>query len=148
MQVILLEDIAKLGALGDQVVVKPGYGRNSLMPYGKAVPATEANIAEFEQRRAELEAAAAQQLEEARARGEKLAAIGPLTVSANASDEGRLFGSVGPREIADLIAEAGLEVAASEIVLSEPLREVGEFEVEIHLHAEVVQPVTLTITAE
>src|SRR5690625_3293401 len=136
MQVILLEDIAKLGALGDQVVVKPGYGRNYLMPYGKAVPATEANIAEFEQRRAELEAAAAQQLEEARARGEKLAAIGPLTVSANASREARLFGSLGPSEIAGPIAEVGLEVAASDVVLSEPGREVGDFDVEIHLNAD------------
>lgn len=148
MQVILLENIGKLGKLGDQVTIRAGYGRNYLIPYGKAVPATEANIAEFEQRRAELEAAAAERVAAAQARADQLAALGAIHITANASEEGKLFGSVGPREIADLLTEAGVEVNNSEILMASPLREVGEFEVEVHLHAEVSQMVQVVITAE
>ena len=149
MQVILLENIGKLGNLGDQVNVKSGYGRNYLIPYGKAVPATETSIAEFEQRRAELEAAAAERVAAAQVRADQLAALGSVTVAANASDEGKLFGSVGTREVADLITAAGVELNKSEVLMPNgAIREVGEFTVDIQLHAEVSQTVQVVVTAE
>ena len=107
MEVILLENIGNLGALGDKVDVKPGYGRNFLIPQGKAVPATEDNVAKFEARRAELEAAAAETLAAAAARRETLAALGSVHIGATAGEEGKLFGSVGTRDIADALAAAG-----------------------------------------
>ena len=149
MQVILLENVGKLGNLGDQVNVKSGYGRNYLIPYGKAVPATAESIAEFEQRRAELEAAAAERVAAARARAERLAELGSVTVAANASDEGKLFGSVGTREVADLVTAAGVELSKSEVLMPNgAIREVGEFTLEVQLHAEVVQSIQIIVTAE
>ena len=149
MEVILLEKVGKLGAIGDRVNVKAGYGRNFLIPQGKAVFATENNVAEFEARRAELEAAAAEKLNQAQARVEKLEALEAITITAQAGDEGKLFGSIGTRDIADAIAAAGVEVAKSEVKLPEgTLRDLGEFEIDIQLHAEVIGTVNLSIVAE
>ena len=138
MQLILLQKVVNLGNLGDKVSVKPGYGRNFLVPQGKAVPATPANLAEFEARRADYEAKAQANLEAATARQGKLEGAS-VTVSANASTEGTLYGSVGPREIADaLTRQLGVTVGKSEVVMGEgPLRHTGEFEVIVHLHADV-----------
>ncbi len=148
MQVILLEKVGKLGGLGDQVNVKSGFGRNFLFPQGKAVPATKANIVSFEARRAELEAAAAAKLGGAEARAEKIAATA-VTIEANAGDEGKLFGSIGARDIAAAITAAGAEVNKSEVRLPHgPLREVGEFEVTVQVHSDVKAVVTVTIVAE
>lgn len=129
MQIILLEKIANLGTLGDQVSVKPGYARNFLFPQGKAVPATKANVEQFEARRAELEAQADANLAEANARKEKIEEI-ELSVAVKAGDEGKLFGSLGNRDIADLASQAGVELAKSEVRLPNgPIRNVGEFDV-------------------
>lgn len=148
MQVILLEKVANLGNLGDKVNVKSGYGRNFLLPYGKAVAATEANVAEFEQRRAELEAAAAGRRAAAEARAAKLAELS-VTIGANAGDEGKLFGSVGTRDIAEAITKAGVAVDKSEVRLPNGvIREVGEFEVDVQLHSDVTQAVKLSVVKE
>ncbi|MDX5298963.1 MAG: 50S ribosomal protein L9 [Gammaproteobacteria bacterium] len=148
MEVILLEKIGNLGVLGDKVKVRAGYGRNYLIPYGKAVPATESNIKEFEVRRAELEKAAADKLATAQARAADLQDK-VFTVSAKAGDEGKLFGSVGARDIADIITAGGVAVSKSEVRLPEgPLRTTGEFVVELHLHADVNVDVTIAIVAE
>src|SRR5690554_1339221 len=148
MQVILLEKVGRLGNLGDKVNVKPGYGRNFLLPYGKAVAATEANIAEFEQRRAELEAAAAERRSAAEARAAQLAEL-TVTIAANAGDEGKLFGSVGTRDIAEAITAAGVEVVKAEVKLPQgALRETGEYEIDIQVHSEVTQTVKLSVIAE
>jgi len=149
MEVILLEKVGKLGKIGDRINVKSGYGRNFLIPQGKAVFATEGNVAEFEARRAGLEQAAAEKKAAAEARAAKLAELGSVTFGANAGDEGKLFGSVGTQDIADALTAAGVEVARSEVRLPEgALRELGEFEVDIQFHSEVVQSVKLTIVAE
>ncbi|MBB6523865.1 50S ribosomal protein L9 [Pseudoteredinibacter isoporae] len=148
MEVILLEKVGKLGGIGDRVEVKAGFGRNYLVPQGKAVPATKANIADFEARRAELEAAAAEKKAAAETRGEKLNDLS-VTIEANAGDEGKLFGSIGTRDIADAISQAGVEVAKSEVKLPEGvLREVGEYQIDIQLHAEVTVAVTLNVVPE
>ena len=148
MEVILLDKVGKLGAIGDKVTVKSGYGRNFLLPQGKAVAATAKNIADFEARRAELEAAAAAKIAEATARAEKLAAL-EVTIAANAGDEGRLFGSIGTRDIAEAISAAGVAVAKSEVRLPQGvLREIGQYEIDIQLHAEVLQAVKLVVVAE
>ena len=117
MQVILLDKIANLGGLGDQVVVKSGFARNFLFPQGKAVPATKANIETFDARRADLEAKIAEQLVAAQARAEKLEALAEVTLVSKAGDEGKLFGSIGTRDIADAISAVGVEVAKSEVRL-------------------------------
>ena len=149
MEVILLENIGNLGGLGDKVDVKPGYGRNFLIPQGKAVPATEDNVAKFEARRAELEAAAAETLAAASARGEALTALSAVEIAATAGEEGKLFGSVGTRDIADALTAAGCEVDKAEVRLPEgAIRELGEFEVMIQLHAEVTASVAINIVAE
>ncbi len=149
MEVILLEKVGKLGKIGDRVNVKAGYGRNFLIPQGKAVYATETNIAEFEARRAELEKAAAEKKAAAEGRAAKLAELGSVTIGANAGDEGKLFGSVGTQDIADALTAAGVEVSRSEVRLPEgALRDLGEFEVDIQFHSEVIQPVKLSIVAE
>jgi len=149
MEVILLENIGNLGGLGDKVDVKAGYGRNYLVPQGKAVPATRSNIAEFETRRAELEAAAAAALSAAEQRAEAINALQPVTIGANAGDEGKLFGSVGTRDIADAVTAAGCEVDKSEVRLPEgPLRELGEFEVDIQVHGDVTATVVIAVVAE
>ncbi|WP_299982866.1 50S ribosomal protein L9 [uncultured Pseudoteredinibacter sp.] len=148
MEVILLEKVGKLGGIGDRVEVKAGFGRNYLVPQGKAVPATKANIADFEARRADLEAAAAEKKAAAEARGEKLTDLS-VTIEANAGDEGKLFGSIGTRDIADAITKTGVEVAKSEVKLPEGvLREVGEYQIDIQLHAEVTVAVTLNVIPE
>ena len=148
MEVILLEKVGKLGGLGDKVGVKSGYGRNYLIPYGKAVPATAANVAEFDVRRAELEKAAAEKLAAAQARAEQVNAL-EVTIVSKAGDEGKLFGSIGVRDVADAITAAGVEVNKSEVRLPEgPLRVVGEFEITVHLHSDVDAVVKLTVVSE
>lgn len=148
MQVILLEKVGKLGDLGDQVSVKAGFGRNYLIPYGKAVPATATNIADFEARRAELEATAAEKRGAAEARAAQLAELS-ITITANAGDEGKLFGSVGTRDIAEAVTAAGVEVLKSEVRLpTGVIREVGEYEIDIQLHSDVTQAVKVAIVAE
>lgn len=148
MNVILLEKVGKLGNIGDQVSVKSGFGRNFLIPQGKAIPATAANVADFEARRAELEAAAAEKKTAAEARAEKLAEL-TVTIAANAGDEGKLFGSLGARDLAAAITKAGVEVAKSEVKLPEgTLREVGEYEIDVQVHSEVIQSVKLSVVAE
>jgi len=149
MDVILLEKVGKLGNIGDKINVKAGYGRNYLIPNGKAVFATAENMAEFETRRAELEAAAAALLTEAEARAAKLAVLETVTIAANAGDEGKLFGSIGTRDIADAVTAAGVEVAKSEVKLPEgAIREIGEFDIDIQVHAEVTQVIKLAVTAD
>lgn len=149
MEVILLENIVNLGGLGDKVDVKAGYGRNFLVPQGKAVPATEANIAEFEARRADLEAAAAEALAAAEKRAETLNALELVTIGANAGEEGKLFGSIGTRDIADALTAAGCEVDKSEVRLPEgALRELGEYEVDIQVHGDVTATVNIAVVAE
>lgn len=149
MQVILLENVGKLGELGDQVNVKSGYGRNFLIPFGKAVPATAANVAEFEQRRSELEAAAAEKLATAQKRAEALSEL-VVTIAANAGEEGKLFGSIGTRDIAEAVSKAsGSEVVKSEVQLSEgAIREVGEYEIDLKLHPEVTTSINLSVIPE
>lgn len=148
MEVILLEKVGKLGSLGDKVAVKAGYGRNFLIPQGKAVPANDANVAEFEARRAELEKAAAEKLAASQARADKLNDK-EVTIVSKAGDEGKLFGSIGVRDIADAITAAGVEVAKSEVRLPEgSLRSVGEFDITVQLHGEVNAIVKLIIVAE
>lgn len=147
MNVILLEKVRNLGNIGDQVSVKAGFGRNYLIPQGKAVAATVSNVAEFEQRRAELEAKAV----ETKAAAEKQATtLGELTVSITrkASDEGKLFGSVGPRDIAMAIVEAGVEVKKQQVTMPEgPIRNTGEYPVALHLHTDVSAEVTVQVVA-
>ncbi|MGN0920690.1 MAG: 50S ribosomal protein L9 [Cellvibrio sp.] len=148
MEVILLDKVGKLGSIGDKVTVKSGFGRNYLLPQGKAVAATAKNIADFEARRAELEAAAAAKIAEATARAEKLAAL-EVTIAANAGDEGRLFGSIGTRDIAEAITAAGVEVTKSEVRLPEGvIRETGSFEIDVQLHSEVIQAVKVIVVGE
>jgi len=148
MEVILLDKVGRLGAIGDKVTVKSGYGRNYLLPQGKAVSATAKNIADFQERRAGLEATAAAKIAEATARAEKLAEL-TVTIAANAGDEGRLFGSIGTRDIADAISAAGVTVAKSEVRLPQGvLRETGAYDIDVQLHAEVVQTVKLNVIAE
>ena len=147
MEVILLEKVANLGTLGDKVKVKSGYGRNFLLPYGKAAPAAEANIKAFEERRAELEKAAADKLATAQSRAEALEGAS-FTVTSKAGDEGKLFGSIGVRDIADVITAAGTDVEKSEVRLPEgPLRVTGEYEIELQLHSDVEVTVTLAVVA-
>lgn len=149
MEVILLENIGNLGGLGDKVTVKAGFGRNFLIPQGKAVPATESNIAEFEARRAELERAAAEALTAAQVRAEKLSAVGVITITANAGEEGKLFGSIGTRDIADAVTAAGSEVDKAEVRLPDgALRELGEYSVAMQLHPEVMTEVTVAVVPE
>lgn len=148
MEVILLESIGKLGQLGDKVSVKGGFGRNFLIPQGKAVPATEGNVARFEERRAELEKAEAEKLAAAQARADQFNDL-ELSVVAKAGDEGKLFGSIGTRDIADAISEAGIAVEKSEVRLpAGVIRTIGEFDVALQLHPEVTANMKLTVVAE
>ncbi|KFZ28908.1 50S ribosomal protein L9 [Pseudidiomarina atlantica] len=148
MEIILLDKIANLGSLGDQVSVKSGYARNFLFPQGKAVPATDANVKAFEERRAELEAKIAADLAAAEQRAEKVNALDPVVISSKAGDEGKLFGSIGTRDIADAVTAAGVEVQKSEVLLPNgTLRETGEYEIELHLHADVFATVKLQVVA-
>jgi large subunit ribosomal protein L9 len=149
MEVILLENIGNLGNLGDKVDVKAGFGRNYLIPQGKAVPATEGNVARFEARRAELEAAAAEALAAAETRAEAINALGLVSIAANAGEEGKLFGSVGTRDIADAVTAAGCEIDKSEVRLPEgALRELGEYEIAIQVHGDVTAMVAVAVVPE
>ena len=149
MEVILLDNVGSLGGLGDRVDVKPGYGRNFLIPQGKAVPATPENVEKFEARRAELEAAAAATLDAAQKRAEGIQALEQVQIAATAGEEGKLFGSVGTRDIADALTAAGCETDKSEVRLPDgAIRELGEYEIMIQLHAEVATTANIAIVAE
>lgn len=145
MDVILLEKVSNLGSLGDKVSVKAGYGRNYLIPFGKAVPATASNVADFEARRAQLQAAAEAKLAEAKARAAKLGEL-KVSIAANAGDEGKLFGSVGANDIAEAITAAGVAVVKSEVRLPNgAIREIGEYEVAIQVHSDVTATVAVIV---
>ncbi len=149
MEVILLEKVRKLGALGDRVKVKSGYGRNFLIPQGKAVYATKDNLAKFEVRRAELEKAAAEGIKAAEARKAAVLALGVITLSVKAGDEGKLFGSIGTRDLAQAITDAGVEVCKSEIHLpSGVLRQIGEYDIEVEFHSDVVTGVKFNLVPQ
>ena len=148
MDVILLQKVANLGTIGDRVKVKSGYGRNFLLPAGKATLATASNVARFEARRAELEKLAGEQLGSATQRAESLKDF-RLTVTAKAGSEGKLFGSVGTADIAEACTAAGHKIARSEVRLpAGPLRLVGEHQVTLHLHTDVEVTLTVIIVAE
>lgn len=148
MQVILLQRIVNLGKLGDTVDVKPGYGRNYLIPQGKALPATTANIEKFEARRAELEAIEAEELASAQKRADSLRDVNVI-MRAKTGEEGKLFGSIGTRDIADALTKSGLEVDRSEINLPEgTLRQVGEYHVTVQLHHDITAQILVTILSE
>jgi len=148
MDLILLQKVTNLGNLGDKVKVKPGYGRNFLVPQGKAVPATAANVAEFEAKRAEYEAKAKASLDGAEGRKAKLEGAS-VQIAANASTEGKLFGSVTTRDVAEALTAAGHKVEKSEVVMGEgPIRRTGEFEVTVNLHAEVHTKVKVHVVGE
>ncbi|MEJ2316421.1 MAG: 50S ribosomal protein L9 [Gammaproteobacteria bacterium] len=148
MEVILLDNIANLGSLGDKVSVKAGYGRNYLVPQGFALPATKANIEEFEKRRAELEKQAAERLDAAEARKAGIDGVS-VTIARKAGDEGKLFGSVGTADIAEALTAAGTEVDKSEVRLPEGVfRATGVYDIVIHLHADVDANVTINVVAE
>ena len=148
MEVILLEKVAKLGDLGDKVNVKSGFGRNFLIPYGKAVPATEENLKEFEARRAELQASADEVLAVAKDRAEKMADLS-ITIKANAGDEGKLFGSVGTKDISDELVKNGFDTKKSEVRLpTGAIREIGEYDINLQLHSDVNVTVKVIVAAE
>ncbi len=149
MDVILLEKVDNLGNLGEKVAVKPGYARNFLIPTGKAKFATEANIAEFEAKRADLEKQAAEATASAEARKAKIEGLGTVKMIAKAGTEGKLFGSIGPREVAEAITAAGADVEKKEVRMPEgPVRTVGEFPIGLHLHSDVDLEITLAVEAE
>ena len=148
MEIILLQKVDNLGDLGEKVNVKSGYGRNFLIPSGKAVPATEDNVKIFEERRAELENEAAGKLQTAEARKAKLDGL-EVSITCKAGDEGRLFGSVGTADISKVVTDAGVELAKKEVVLPNgAFRVAGEYEVDLHLHADVNVSIKLTIVPE
>ncbi len=149
MQVILLDKVANLGSLGDQVEVKAGYARNFLLPQGKAVAATKANVEKFEARRAELEAKIAEQLAAAEARAAELAELAEVTIASPAGDEGKLLGSICTRDISEAISAAGVAVTKAEVKLpTGTLRETGEFDIDVQLHADVTATIKLVIIRE
>lgn len=148
MEVILLEKVENLGNLGDKVRVKAGYGRNFLVPTGKATPATEENIAAFEARRAELEKQASEALAAAEKRRDALKDM-VVTIKSKAGDEGKLFGSIGASDIADAVSAAGVDVERKEVRLPEgPLRMAGEYEISFHLHTDVNAAIKVIVEAE
>ena len=147
MQVILLDKIARLGGLGDTVEVKSGFARNYLIPQGKAVMATKANLEVFETRRAELEAKLAGVLAAAEARAAQIAALENVTIESKSGDEGKLFGSIGTRDVAEAITAAGVAVAKSEVRMGNVLRNTGEYEVVVQLHADVKATVQIQVVA-
>lgn len=149
MQVILLEKMQKLGDLGDEVSVKSGFGRNFLVPTGRALPANKKNREVFEARRADLEAAAAKLQVEAEKRKTILVAAGDVNIMANAGIEGKLFGSIGALDIAEVLNAAGANIERKEIRLPEgPFRHTGEYTIDIQLHHDVVVNVKVNITSE
>lgn len=149
MQIILLDKVANLGSLGDKVDVKAGYARNYLVPLGKAVPATKKNVEFFEARRAELEAKLADVLAVAEGRAEKINSLATVTIASKAGDEGKLFGSIGTRDIAQAVTAAGVEVMKSEVRLPNGvLRTVGEHAVHFQVHSDVFAKLNVNIIAE
>jgi large subunit ribosomal protein L9 len=147
MNVILLESVENLGGIGDLVSVKPGFGRNFLLPQGKAALATPGNMKQIESRRAELEKAAAEELSKAQARDKTINGV-ELVIPANAGSEDKLFGSVGPIDIAEAFAAVQVEVERSEIRMPDgPIHELGEFQIGVHLHSEVDAEVSLRVVA-
>jgi len=148
MEVILLQKVANLGNIGDRVKVKPGFGRNYLLPQGKAALATAANVAKFEERRVDLEKRAADDLAAARTRAARLEGHA-LTITAKVGGEGKLFGSIGTADIAEALSADGIEVERSEVRLpGGPIRLVGEHHVKVHLHSDVEVNLTVTVVAE
>lgn len=149
MEVILLEKVRNLGKLGDAVNVKPGYGRNYLIPQEKAVYATPENIKKFEARRAEFESIAAEQVKAALARKQTCESLGVITVAAKVGEEGKLFGSISTRDIAEALAKAGFTIAKSEIDLpTGPIRQMGEYEITLALHSDVSAVIKVNVVAE
>ena len=149
MQVILMERIRNLGSLGDKVNVKAGYGRNFLIPEGKAIFATPANVIKFEAKRAELEKVEADHLQAANDKKKTLEDLGTIVISSKAGDEGKLFGSIGTRDIADAITKAGVAVEKSEIDLPNGvLRNIGDYEIVLELHSDVVATIKISVTPE
>lgn len=147
MNVILLENVENVGGIGDVVKVKPGYGRNYLLPQGKAALATAENMKQIEARRAELEKAAVEELTKAKTRAAAINGI-ELVIPANAGSEDKLFGSVGPIDIAEAFAGVQVEVERSEIRMPDgPIHELGEFQIGVHLHSEVNAEVTVRVVA-
>ena len=148
MKVILLDRVENLGAIGDLVSVKSGYGRNYLIPNGKAALATTQNLKELEKKKEELEKRAAEQLDTAKSRGELIKGMS-LIISANVESEGKLYGSVGPVDIVEAFEKVGVKVERSEIRMPDgPIREVGESEISLHFHSDVDIPVTLNVVSE
>ena len=148
MNVILLDSVENLGKIGDLVTVKPGFGRNYLLPSGKAALATKENIAEFEARRADREKAAAEELKAAQARADLIRGM-ELVIAANVGPEGKLFGSVGTVDISEAFAKVGVEVARSEVRLPDgPIHETGDYTIGIHLHSELDVDITLRVVPE
>lgn len=148
MNVILLDKIENLGNIGDLVSVKAGYGRNYLLPQGKAALATKQNIAEFEARRADLEKAAAGELAAAKARAELINGM-ELVIPANAGPEGKLFGSIGPIDIAAAFEKVGVEANRSEVRMPDgPIHDIGDFQIGLHLHTDIDVEVTVRVVAE
>ncbi|HEY1772867.1 MAG TPA: 50S ribosomal protein L9 [Gammaproteobacteria bacterium] len=148
MEVILLQKVENLGGLGDKVKVRAGYGRNFLIPQGKAKPATAKNIEEFEKRRAELEKHAVDMLSGAEKRKAELEGK-TITINAKAGQEGKLFGSVGTVDIADALTASGIKVERREVRMPQgPIRNAGEHKVEIHLHTDVNVEITVVVVAE
>ena len=148
MNVILLDNVENLGSIGDMVTVKAGYGRNFLLPQGKAALATKENVKEFEARRAELEKAAAAELKAAQDRA-KLVEGMDLVIPANVGSEGKLFGSVGPIDISDAFSKVGVEIARAEVRMPDgPIHEVGDFVIGLHLHPEVDVDVNVKVVPE
>lgn len=148
MEVILLQKVDNLGNLGDRVSVKSGFGRNYLIPQGKATEATPQNVARFEARRAELETGAAESLARAKARAEELTDV-IVTLSVKAGNEGRLFGSVGTADIAEAVSTAGIELKKAEVRLPQgSIRQIGEYDVGVHLHSDVNVQIRVHVIAE
>jgi large subunit ribosomal protein L9 len=148
MEIILLEKVPNLGSLGDKVTVRPGYGRNFLIPHGKAVAATPEKIKQFEERRAELEKKAADVLAAAQSRAASIAALS-VTIAHKAGDEGRLYGSIGTRDIADAVTAQGIEVEKGEVRLPNgAIRQIGDYEIGIQLHGDVTAVLKLAVVAE
>ncbi len=148
MELILLEKVANLGDLGEHVNVKPGFGRNYLVPQGKAIPATKSNVKHFESRRAELELLANEKMAAASARRDSMTGV-VLEYIVATSPEGKLYGSIGPREIADRLTELGHAIEKSEVIMGEgALRHIGDYEVPLHLHADVDAVVAVSVRSE
>jgi large subunit ribosomal protein L9 len=139
VEVILLKNIRRLGSLGEKVTVAAGYGRNFLIPQGEAIYATPENLKKFEARRAELEKAAAEAIQIAQSRQQALAALSAIKISAKAGEEGKLFGSIGTKDIADAVTQAGVTISKSEVILpTGVLRQLGEYEIDIEVHGDVM----------